>query len=243
MLHAFLTGASRGIGRAIAVSLLKSGYRVTGTTRRTAFPSELTNSDFFQGIQADLGSETEVHNSLLPLFENDRPDILINNAGIFEPADISASDAEWLEIWDRTLQINLRSASLLCKRFINVHRRAGSHGIIINIASRAAYRGDDQQYAAYAASKAGMVAFTKSIARDFGEDGILAYSVAPGFVETDMAREAVESAGLEDLTRDSAFDTLPQPEEVAGLVLFLASGKAKQMTGSTFHINGGSYMI
>ncbi|MEX2600380.1 MAG: SDR family oxidoreductase [Balneolaceae bacterium] len=243
MPHALLTGASRGIGLAIAKSLLESGYKVTGTSRTSAFSSGLTDSKRFHGIQADLGSDSEIQDILLPLIENGQPDILINNAGIFEPAGISVSDAEWLATWDRTIQVNLRSASLLCKRFIQVHRSAGSPGIIINIASRAAYRGDDQRYAAYAASKAGMVAFTKSIARDFGKDGILAYSVAPGFVETDMARETVKSAGLEKLTRDSAFDTLPQPEEVADLVLFLASGKAKQMTGSTFHINGGSYMI
>ncbi|MDX1591715.1 MAG: SDR family oxidoreductase, partial [Balneolaceae bacterium] len=118
-----------------------------------------------------------------------------------------------------------------------------SKGIIINIASRAAYRGDTQEYAAYAASKAGMTAMTKSIARDFSKKGVVAYTIAPGFIETDMARESVEILGKEALTRNSAFDEITQPEEVAALVAFLCRGDVRHMTGSTFHINGGSYMI
>jgi NAD(P)-dependent dehydrogenase (short-subunit alcohol dehydrogenase family) len=115
--------------------------------------------------------------------------------------------------------------------------------MIINISSRAAYRGDTQEYAAYAASKGGMAAFTKSIARDFSKKGIVAYTVAPGFIETDMAKESVEILGAEALTKGSAFDEITQPEEVANLVAFLAKGEVKHMSGSTFHINGGSYMV
>src|SRR5699024_2610326 len=113
---------------------------------------------------------------------------------------------------------------------------------IINIASRAAYRGDTQEYAAYAAAKAGLVAFTKSIARDFARQDIFAYSIAPGFVETDMAFDSIDTYGKEYLTEGSAFDEITSPEEVAELAAFLATGKVKHMTGATFHINGGSYM-
>jgi NAD(P)-dependent dehydrogenase (short-subunit alcohol dehydrogenase family) len=111
------------------------------------------------------------------------------------------------------------------------------------VASRAAYRGDTQQYAAYAASKGGMVAMTKSIARDFGKHDISAYSIAPGFIKTDMAIDSIEVYGEEYLTQGMSFDEITSPEEVGELVAFLASGKVPHMTGATFHINGGSYMI
>lgn len=243
MKHAIVTGASRGIGRQIAAELLKQNFRVTGTARATRFPEELDSSQLFKRIYADLSDEASLISTLKPLFESDLPDVLVNNAGIFREADFSVSDAEWLSSWDETMQVNLRASSLLCKWFINAHIRRSSGGIIINVSSRAAYRGDYQEYAAYAASKGGMVAFTKSIARDFGKNGIVAYSIAPGFVETDMAKGSVEAMGVEYLTRESSFDTLTQPDEVASLIAFLASGKVKHMTGATFHINGGSYML
>jgi len=243
MQHSLVTGASRGIGLEIAKSLLQKGFRVTGTARKSEFPSELTNHELFEGVHADLADENQIRKSLRPVMLDSTPDVLINNAGIFRDTDFSDSDEKWLEIWDKTLTVNLRSSSLLCKWFVNAHVENGTEGIIINVASRAAYRGDTQEYAAYAASKAGMVGFTKSLARDFGKKGIVAYSVAPGFIETDMARESIDIYGEEYLTQGSAFDTITQPHEVASLVTFLASGKVKHMTGSTLHINGGSYMI
>lgn len=245
MKHAFVTGASRGIGKSIVKKLLSENMMVTGTRRSSDFPAEFQMAELFHGLQVDLADFTAVENVLKPLFEQGKkaPDILVNNAGIFNDVDFNVSDREWLEIWDRTMIVNLRSAGLLCKWFLNAHTRAGSKGIIINIASRAAYRGDTQEYAAYAASKGGMAAFTKSIARDFSRKGVVAYTVAPGFIETDMAAESVEILGKEALTRGSAFDEITQPEEVANLVAFLAKGEVKHMSGSTFHINGGSYMV
>lgn len=243
MQHVLVTGSSRGIGLEIAKKLLDDKFRVTGTTRKSEFPDELTSNPSFEPLQADLAEQEEIENFLKPLFDDDLPDILINNAGIFLDADFSVPDESWLEIWDRTMQVNLRASSLLCKWFVNAHVENESEGIIINIASRAAYRGDTQEYAAYAASKAGMVAFTKSMARNFGKQGITAYSIAPGFIETDMARDSISVYGEEYLTQDSAFDTITSPGEVANLAAFLASGQVKHMTGSTFHINGGSYMI
>jgi 3-oxoacyl-[acyl-carrier protein] reductase len=243
MKHALVTGASRGIGRQITVELLNQNFRVTGTARATGFPEEMSSIRAFRGIHADLADPLSLGATLKPIFEKDLPGVLVNNAGIFRKADFSVSDEEWLASWDETFQVNLRASSLLCKWFINSHIQQSTGGIIINIASRAAYRGDNQEYAAYAATKGGMVAFTKSIARDFGKNGIIAYSIAPGFVETDMAKDSIEELGIDYLTRESSFNSLAQPEEVASLVSFLASGKVKHMTGSTFHINGGSYMI
>lgn len=243
MKHALVTGASRGIGLEIAKRLLADNYHVTGTARSSEFPLVLGSNSQFQKLYSDLADEKEIRKNLYPLFKNDIPDVLVNNAGIFNDAGIPEPDSDWLSVWDKTMLVNLRSPSLLCKWFINHHLEKGSEGIIINIASRAAYRGDTQEYSAYAASKGGLVAFTKSIARDFSRKGIYSYSIAPGFIDTDMARESVSVYGEEYLTSGSAFNEITKPDEVANMVAFLAKGEVKHMSGATFHINGGSYMI
>lgn len=243
MKHVLVTGCSRGIGLSIARKLLSEKIEVTGTHNQTPIPEELQLQPGFKALKVDLNSQDHTERVLKPVFFKNLPDVLINNAGLFTEADFGVDDDEWLTVWDRTMQVNLRSAALLCKWFINRHFQHGSKGIIINIASRAAYRGDTQEYAAYAASKAGMTALTKSIARGFSNKGVVAYTVAPGFVETDMARRTVKVLGKEVLTKNSAFDEITQPGEVANLVAFLTRGEVKHMTGSTFHINGGSYML
>ncbi|NBC03071.1 MAG: SDR family oxidoreductase [Bacteroidetes bacterium] len=241
---ALLTGASKGIGFEIAKKLLKEGFKVTGTARKSEFPVDLSSNENFSGIHVDLGDEEDIKSHLKPLFfDTDGVDVLINNAGISVDSDLSDDDQKWLEVWNRTMDVNLRSAALLSKWFVNSHIENKSSGVLINIASRAAYRGDTQEFAAYAASKAGMVAFTKSIARNFSNKGISAYSIAPGFIDTDMASEAKEIHGEDYLTQGSAFDEITSPQEVADLVAFLAKGDLPHMSGQTFHINGGSYMI
>lgn len=238
-----ITGASRGIGYAITKLLLNDGFDVTGTARSSIFSKDIQQSDQFTGFHVDLENEDEINALLKPILLKKTPDILINNAGIFIDSPINSDDKQWLDAWDKTLQVNLRSSSLLSKWFINAHQKNKTEGILINVASRAAYRGDTQEYAAYAASKAGMIAFTKSVARDYSKQGIYAYSIAPGFIDTDMARNSVSVYGEEYLTRDSAFDSITKPDDVAEMVAFLCKGKVKHMSGSTFHINGGSYMI
>lgn len=241
--HVLITGCSRGIGLSAAKKLLSDGFRVTGSNRKTDFPDELKNHNQFTGLSVDLSKVVLLKEIFLPVFQNDLPDVLINNAGIFKDADIQSSDEKWLSVWSDTMNVNLLSSSLLSKWFIGNHLENGSNGIIINVSSRAAYRGDTQEYAAYAVSKAGMAAFTKSIARDFGKKGIVAYTIAPGFIETDMAKESVEILGEEALTSGSAFDEITRPGEVANLISWLSKGEVMHMSGSTFHINGGSYMV
>lgn len=237
-----LTGSSRGIGKSIAELLLQNQYSVIGTS--TKDQNEFPDSEHYQHIKSDLSNEKEVEATLKPLFESeDIPEILINNAGIFMEAQFEDSDEDWMAKWDRTQQVNLRSVAMISKWAINAWKERGIEGRIINIASRAGVRGDTGEYAAYAASKAGMIAFTKSIARSLGEFGITAYSIAPGFVETDMARNSIEVYGAEYLTKDLALDSIAPPEQIAEMVLLLASGKLTHATGQTFHINSGSYIV
>lgn len=241
--HALVTGASRGIGLAISTVLLNNGFKVTGTSRSGMFPKSLSDHKSFNGLAIDL-LRTESYQSLGILLDGDNAvQVLINNAGIFKESDLSDDDKRWVDVWDQTLQVNLKAPATLSKMAIAAWLKSESEGIIINIASRAAYRGDTQEYAAYAASKGGLVAFTKSISREMGKKGITAFSVAPGFIETDMAKESIDVYGAEYLKKDLSFDELTQPNDVGELVHFLASGKARHMTGTTFHINGGSYLV
>jgi len=238
-----LTGCSRGIGLEIAKSFIENEWQVLGTAKKSEFPDVLKESELFSGYHVDLGDISSLESSMHSLMRDEQPNVLVNNAGIFKDADFEADDDSWLSVWDKTMTVNLKSAALLSKWFLQTCLDRESDGVIINIASRASYRGDTQEYAAYAASKAGMVALTKSMARDFSKRGVVAYSIAPGFIETDMARDAVETLGKDYITRDSVFDEITQPNEVAELVTFLAAGKVPHASGQTFHINGGSYML
>lgn len=246
-INALVTGASRGIGKSIVRALLREGNRVIGTARSSVFPATFAKHKNFEGLHVDLARTEQMKTLLKPVFDRAKaPKVLINNAGISEDADMSAGDDRWLQTWDRTMQVNLRAPALLSRWALNRWQQEGTStggGILINIASRAAYRGDTQEFASYAASKGGLVAFTKSVARDFGEHGISAYSIAPGFTQTDMVSDSIEIYGEKYLTQEMSFDQITSPEEVGELVAFLASGKVPHMTGSTFHINGGSYMI
>lgn len=237
-----ITGSSRGIGNAIAKMLLANNYSVIGTSTKVDNP--FPNSTNYSHIKCDLANENEIVSHLKPVFERGEvPEILINNAGIFMEAQMEDSDSDWLAKWDRTQQVNLRSSALLAKWAINAWMKNRIEGRLINITSRAGQRGDTGEYAAYAASKAGMTGLTKSIARSFGAHGITAYSIAPGFVETDMARESIEVYGADYLVKDLALDSIAPPEQIAEMALLLASGKLKHATGQTFHINSGSYLV
>jgi NAD(P)-dependent dehydrogenase (short-subunit alcohol dehydrogenase family) len=227
------------MGKAIRHSLLEHGHSIIGTSRS---PIDESVSNEYQHIACDLSDPEEVQ-KLKQFFTGDSiPEVLINNAGIFEDADFSISDEEWLSNWDKTMQVNLRSVALLSKWAVNAWKERGIEGKIINISSRAGQRGDTQEYASYAASKAGMIGLTKSIARSFGKDGITAYTIAPGFVNTDMAQGSIEVYGEEYLTQGLFLDSIAPPEEFANLVLLLAEGKLCHATGQTFHVNSGSYL-
>jgi NAD(P)-dependent dehydrogenase (short-subunit alcohol dehydrogenase family) len=168
--------------------------------------------------------------------------VLVNNAGIYEPAQVDADLDDWLAAWERTLAVNLVSPATLCRAAIQTFRAQEGGGIIVNLASRAAFRGEDPEYWHYAASKAGVVAMTRTIARQFGRQGVTAFAVAPGFVDTPFNRPAVERYGLEFFAQDTGLGEVAHPQDVANVIAFLASGLARHATGTTIDVNGASYV-
>ena len=239
-----VTGASRGIGRAIAESLAGAGAQVALHYHRNQQDAEAIAERIGNGaqtFQADLSQPAEA----AQLFENvihafGSIQCLVNNAGVALPAEINGEDVDFNKAWSQTMAVNLHAMGLLCKKAINHFGPDG--GRIINLASRAAFRGDTADYMAYAASKGGVVALTRSIARAYGKQNIKAFIVAPGFVRTDMAEDFIRQYGEAYVTNDLALNTLTQPKDIAATVTFLASGLADHATGTTIDINAGSYV-
>ncbi|HEX3363764.1 SDR family oxidoreductase [Phenylobacterium sp.] len=232
--HILVTGSTRGIGAAIADALSAKAVSFVGHGR----------ADGPGVIGADLaarGAADALWDAALARLDG-RIDVLINNAGVFEPVAVDAPADEWQAGWDRTMQINLQASADLCRRAVLHWRERASGGRIVNVASRAAYRGDSPAHWHYAASKAGMVAMTKSIARGFAGEGILAFGVCPGFTMTGMAEDYLSSRGGEKLLADIPLGKVADPEEVANAVAYLALEAPPSMTGAVLDINGASYV-
>ena len=242
--HALVTGASRGIGKAIATHLLDAGFRVTGTARTSSFPHSFTEDGNFTGLLVDFSNPKQLENELKPLFESEEaPSIIVCNAGISEEAPFEGDDEQWERNWDRTLMVNLKAPALITKWAMNRWIKHGIEGIAIYISSRAGHRGDTGPFASYAASKSGLTGLAKSIARSYGKKGITTYDIAPGFVATDMM-EKVKNTYPEGYIESSlALESVVDPNDIGKLVRFIAEGSARHMTGQTFHINSGSYLV
>ncbi|MBC7987544.1 MAG: SDR family oxidoreductase, partial [Sphingomonadaceae bacterium] len=211
------------------------GARVAGQATRIGGNAE---------IAADLavpGAAIEVWSAALEALDG-RIDVLVNNAGVFEQAPIDLDDEAWRRAWERTMTINLTASAELCRLAVRHFQARGEGGRIVNVASRAAYRGDSPAHWHYAASKGGMVAMTKSIARGYAAEGVLAFSVCPGFVMTGMAEDYVSSRGGEALLRDIPLGRVATPEEVATTIAFLALEAPASMTGAAIDINGASFV-
>lgn len=240
-----ITGGSRGIGKAIVDQFAQSGATVAlhyGNSHVAAQAIAASYPEKIHLFQADLSKPDAVAQLVPQVIQKlGRIDTLVNNAGIADFEDLDGDWESWQETWEKTLQVNLIASAMLCRETLP-HFIAQGNGRIIHIASRAAFRGDTPQHMAYAASKGGMVALSKSIARGYGKQGIKSFVVAPGFTETEMAQQFIDKYGKEIVLHDLSLAELTQPEDVAPTVLFLASGHMDHATGTSIDINAGSYV-
>src|SRR5947209_14727499 len=233
-MNVLITGARRGIGAAAYSHLKKHGHRVVGHSTKGSdeliagdLMSPTAPRDIWDTALDELGGEIQV---------------LVNNAGIYEGVADNAPDEEWHAAWQRTLTINLQAAADLCRLAVSHFLDRGSGGRIINIASRAAYRGDSPQHWHYAASKAGMVGMTKSIARGYASAGILCFGVAPGFTVSEMTADYLQGRGGAQIIADIPLGRVASTDEVAEVILWLAVDAPASATGSVIDVNGASYV-
>jgi 3-oxoacyl-[acyl-carrier protein] reductase len=240
-----VTGGSRGIGAAVVRAMGQAGARVAihyKSRRQQAIALAEQIGATAEVFQADL-SRTEECAALWKdvVARFGRVSTLVNNAGIAISSPLERATRDWLQEWDDTMAVNLRAPAILSRLAIE-HFTAQGGGRIINISSRAAFRGDQPPYLAYAASKAGLVALTRSIARGLGKAGILAFNVAPGFTRTEMAQPFLDEYGEQYVAGDIALKRLTEPDDIAPFVVFLASGLGDHSTGCTIDVNAGSYV-
>jgi 3-oxoacyl-[acyl-carrier protein] reductase len=232
----FITGASRGIGKAIAENLLSQDYVVIGTATTEDGANQLSKKGII-GYQLDLGSLENIESTCNKIY-NDHSDIeiLINNAGFTrDNLVLRMSEDEWQDV----LNVHLNGVFRITKRALKPMLKK-RWGRIINISSTSAVLGNKGQ-ANYAAAKAGIEAFSRTLAREVGSRGITVNTVAPGFINTDMTDS---SSGLdqEELIKEIPLGRFGKPSEIAHLISYLCSEESSYITGQTIHINGGLYM-
>src|SRR3954454_4457832 len=233
-MNILITGASRGIGAAAYTLLRKHGHNVVGHSTRGS--DTLIAGDLMDPLAPRNIWDTAIDEL------NGSIDVLVNNAGIYEAVADNAPDDEWHQAWRRTMTVNLQAAADLCRLAVSHFLDRGGEGRIINIASRAAYRGDSAQHWHYAASKAGMVGMTKSIARGYASDGILCFGVAPGFTVSEMTAEYLQGRGGAQIIADIPLGRVASTDEVAEVIRWLATEAPASATGSVIDVNGASYV-
>lgn len=238
--HALITGASRGIGQAIATALAEAGAYVVGTATSQVGADAISTylaEQQLQGHGAVLDtSSAESIDALLGSLKQNMPSILVNNAAVTrDNLLMRMSEAEW----DAVLATNLTGVFRLCKACIRPMMKA-RQGRIINLSSVVGLTGNPGQ-ANYVATKAGLIGFTKTLAREVGSRGITVNAIAPGFIDTDMTK-ALSEEHRKALVEQIPLQRAGNPADIAAAVLFLASPAAAYITGETLHVNGGMYM-
>ncbi len=245
---ALITGGSRGIGKAVAIELARGGMDVVVNYLPEPGDKNLGDAEsvkekivsagracLLQG--ADVACEKDVTRMAEEVFSKfNRLDVLVNNAGILADKTLKKMTREE---WDRVISVNLGSVYNCCSAFLDVMTKQGA-GRIVNISSVVAFTGNFGQ-SNYAASKAGIMGFTRSLAREVADKGITVNAVAPGIIDTDMMKS------VPDKYRSKLVDGIPMgkmgtPEEVANAVAFFADERASYITGQVLHVNGGFYM-
>ncbi|MFP3728510.1 SDR family NAD(P)-dependent oxidoreductase [Priestia filamentosa] len=242
---AIITGSSRGVGREIALTLAKEGANIVLHYNRNAENAieiaDLINQNYSKcvAVQADLAHEEGCKKIIQKGKEAfGELHILVNNAGIWPKSWVK--DMSLVE-WENTMKVNLTAVFLTCQSFVNHLLEEERTGTILNLTSQAAFHGSTTGHAHYAASKAGVVSFTVSLAREVAKNGINVNALALGIVETDMMGDALQE------NRDYYVNRIPigrvaQPEEIAEIAAFLVSRKARYMTGATVDATGGMLM-
>ncbi|TNB67274.1 SDR family oxidoreductase [Arthrobacter sp. BB-1] len=236
-----VTGASRGIGRATVEVLHREGAHVVlhyGNDKDSAQATADRLGDrvlLVQGDLRDLAERVRVWTEAAGW--RGGVDVLVNNAGAWLASEIDDDDA-WRQGWQANYELNLLAPADLCREAILGFRKRGG-GIIVNVTSRSAHRGDDAEHLAYGAAKGGLLALTKGIARGYAKDNVLAYAVAPGWVATDIsAHISTENSMLAGLP----LGEVTPPGDVAEVITFLASGRSRHTTGATIDITGADYV-
>lgn len=238
-----VTGASRGAGRAIAKACAEAGGRVVIHYNTNSQSAETLAREIGAAalglIGQDLG-EAGAGSKLWARAEAEFGplDALVNNAGIYRATPLG-DDAQWEAGWTDQIAVNLRAPCDLMRAAVTALQTRGG-GAIVNIASRAAYRGDGPDHCGYAAVKSGLVAAAKTLARAHSGENILIYTLTPGWIETDMAPTRVEARAA--AVADIPLGKVAQPEEIAAMTAFLLSGDCPSATGSVIDINGASYV-
>jgi 3-oxoacyl-[acyl-carrier protein] reductase len=242
-----VTGGSRGIGRAVARELAARGATVAVQFRadRAAASETVASLGGVGGhlaLQADLADPEQARALVGQVMDAlGRVDVLVNNAGIYEPHPVLETGYEdWLAAWRRTIEVNLLGPANLIHA-VAPHMVAAGGGRIVNVSSRGAFRGEPD-HPAYGASKAGLNSLSQSMARALGGHGIYVTAVAPGFVETDMAAPFLDGPEGDAIRAQSPLGRAATAEEVARVVVFLATPGAEPTTGAVVDVNGASYL-
>ena len=233
-MNILITGASRGIGAAALALLKATGHRPLGHSTKgsdTLIAGDLADPDAPRGIWETAVGEF-----------GGRIDVLVNNAGIYEPVADNASDEEWHAAWARTMAINLQGAADLSRLAVSHFLDSGEGGRIVNVASRAAFRGDSPQHWHYAASKAAMVGMTRTIARGYAQDNILCFGVAPGFTVSEMTEEYLAGRGGSKIIVDIPLGRVASTDEIAEIIRWLSIDAPPSATGTIIDANGASYV-
>jgi NAD(P)-dependent dehydrogenase (short-subunit alcohol dehydrogenase family) len=240
-----LTGAGGGIGQSTARTLAQAGATVVIHDVRVqelkALKDELgAKATALDADLSDLSATQQLWDKALAA--HGHIDVLINNAGSYPPAPLDQSLADWTAVWNFSLTVNLLAPAVLCRAAVTTFATQPDGGIIVNLASRAAFRGEDPEYWHYAAAKAGVVAMTRTIARQYGRDGVTAFAVAPGYVDTSFNHVFAETVGVQVAADQTGLGEVAQPQDVANVLAFLSSGLARHATGTTIDVNGASYV-
>ena len=233
-MNILVTGASRGIGAATYELLRSRGHEVVGHSSRGS--DELVAGDL-----TDPDSPRRIWEEALSRLGG-RIDMLVNNAGIYEAVAEDSSDTDWHAAWDRMFRINVQAPADLARLAVNHFRERAEGGRIVNVASRAAWRGDSPSHWHYAASKGAIVAMTKTIARGYAAEGIFAFAVSPGFTVSEMTDEYLAGRGGAAIVKDIPLGRVATTDEVAETIRWLATEAPPSATGTNIDVNGASYV-